>query len=346
MAWNAAVPTDDGLLINAPGQIRANWEAIALGTDSSLLITNAKISASAGIVDTKLATISTAGKVSGAALTSLASIPAGAGTIPLTNIPGTLTNKSADQLDGQEGVYYLALGNATGTLAIANGGTGQDTAQEAIDALLPAQSGNSGKALITDGLNSSWGSISSVQIFTSSGTFTAPTGVTKVYLTMIGAGGGGAGAGGSSRGGGGGAGQLVIDAPYTVIPGNNYTVTINAGGAGGASGSNGVVGGTTVFDSLTMAGGNFGLAGGGGGGAAISPTATSATGGTQTIASGGGFTGSGITGGGGGGSPFGAGANGGAPGSNAAANSGAGGGGGNESQAGGNGGSGIVIVRW
>jgi hypothetical protein len=51
-------------------------------------IVNADISASAGIVDTKLATISTAGKVSGAALTSLSSIPAGAGIIPAANLPG------------------------------------------------------------------------------------------------------------------------------------------------------------------------------------------------------------------------------------------------------------------
>lgn len=160
MAWNAAVPSDDGLLINAPGQIRANWDALALGTDSSLLITNAKISSSAAIVDTKLAQITTAGKVSGAALTSLANIPAGAGTVPLANIPSTLTNKSADQLDGQDGLYYLALGNATGTLALANGGTGQITANAALNALLPTQTGNANKALVTDGSNTSWTTIS------------------------------------------------------------------------------------------------------------------------------------------------------------------------------------------
>ena len=51
-------------------------------------IVNADINASAGIVDTKLAQITTAGKVSGAALTSLASIPAGAGVIPAANLPG------------------------------------------------------------------------------------------------------------------------------------------------------------------------------------------------------------------------------------------------------------------
>ena len=53
----------------------------------NLAITNAEIAAGAAIVDTKLATISTAGKVDGAALTLLANIPAGAGVIPAANVP-------------------------------------------------------------------------------------------------------------------------------------------------------------------------------------------------------------------------------------------------------------------
>lgn len=51
-------------------------------------IVNADISASAAIADTKLAQITTAGKVSGAAITSLSSLPAGAGVIPSANLPG------------------------------------------------------------------------------------------------------------------------------------------------------------------------------------------------------------------------------------------------------------------
>jgi hypothetical protein len=49
-------------------------------------IVNADCSASMGLVDTKLATISTAGKVSGTALTGLASVPSGAGLLPVANI--------------------------------------------------------------------------------------------------------------------------------------------------------------------------------------------------------------------------------------------------------------------
>jgi len=47
----------------------------------------------------------------------------------------------------------------TGTLAIANGGTGQTTANTAFNALAPSQTSNSGKYLTTDGTNSSWASI-------------------------------------------------------------------------------------------------------------------------------------------------------------------------------------------
>ena len=47
------------------------------------------LSPSAALVDTQLAQLTTASKVSGAALTSLASIPSGAGVIPAANLPGS-----------------------------------------------------------------------------------------------------------------------------------------------------------------------------------------------------------------------------------------------------------------
>lgn len=49
--------------------------------------------------------------------------------------------------------------NVTGTVAIANGGTGQTTANTAFNALAPSQTSNSGKYLTTDGTNSSWATI-------------------------------------------------------------------------------------------------------------------------------------------------------------------------------------------
>lgn len=67
-----------------------------------------------------------------------------------------------------------ALGNATGTLAIGNGGTGQTTANAALNALLPAQATNSGKALITNGTDATWTAITSGTV--TSVALTMPTG--------------------------------------------------------------------------------------------------------------------------------------------------------------------------
>jgi hypothetical protein len=54
------------------------------------------------------------------------------------------------------GVLDPAGFNSGGITAIANGGTGATTATTALTALLPSQSGNSNKALITDGSTASW----------------------------------------------------------------------------------------------------------------------------------------------------------------------------------------------
>jgi hypothetical protein len=72
-------------------------------------------------------------------------------TAPVLGTPasGTLTNATDLPI----------VGGTTGTLSIARGGTGQTTAQAAIDALVPTQTSNSGKALVTDGTNVSWGTV-------------------------------------------------------------------------------------------------------------------------------------------------------------------------------------------
>jgi hypothetical protein len=56
--------------------------------------------------------------------------------------------------------YTIDAANLTGTLAIANGGTGQTSASAALNALLPSQTSNANKYLQTDGTNSSWDAIS------------------------------------------------------------------------------------------------------------------------------------------------------------------------------------------
>ena len=62
-------------------------------------------------------------------------------------------------VNGQTGTVVLTQSDISGTVAIANGGTGQTTATAGFNALAPSQTGNSGKYLTTDGTNTSWGTI-------------------------------------------------------------------------------------------------------------------------------------------------------------------------------------------
>lgn len=148
-----------------------------------------------------LSPIATASYTSGLSLFALASTPSGAGMLPLANL---------------------------NTVSVAKGGTGQTTAQAAIDALLPSQTGNSGKALTTDGSNSSWGTfLSSSSLLTSGVALLSTTSVslnangnTQIYTIPSGK-------------------SLILDKVIIVV------------GAGGASASRivsvGVAAGTTAF---------------------------------------------------------------------------------------------------
>ena len=95
------------------------------------------------------------------------------------------------------------------------------------------------------------------QLFTASGTWTAPTGVTRVRVWCVGAGAGGSlytgACGGLAYGGAGGVSVGV----YTVSPGTGYTVTVGAGGAG-VSNTTGGSGGTTSFGGVISATGGSG----------------------------------------------------------------------------------------
>jgi len=93
------------------------------------------------------------------------------------------------------------------------------------------------------------------QSFTSSGTFSVPSGLTSISEVLVVAGGGGGGSanpgGGSRRSGGGGAGGLIYMPEYPVSPGGTITVTVGCGGAGRTdkSGGNGTCGQDSAFGS-------------------------------------------------------------------------------------------------
>lgn len=228
----------------------------------------------------------------------------------------------------------VSVANIVGIVTPAQGGTGQDSsAWTSGDIPYMSSAGVWGHQPFT-----SFATLHGLQYFASSGTFTAPTGITKVFLTMIGGGGGGLdNAGAVANGPGGGA--SVISFPYTVVALSNYTVTVGSGGAHGASPADG---GTTSFDStISVTGGKKGGSTGAGGVGGYN-SATSG-GGTYRIAGG-----NGGTSGGGGGTPFGTGGSfiGSAAGSAATINSGAGGANGDTSFNGSDGAAGFVLVQY
>jgi hypothetical protein len=203
-------------------------------------IDNSNIKSNAAIVDTKLAQITTASKVSGTALTGLASInTATAGIIPITSMDtGTTagklvsldTNAYLKAHDGRQLTNLNASALSSGTIPSAVLDTTTFTNKE---------------------------------FFVSSGTHTTKAGVSLIFLTGCAGGGGGggtAGGVGGKTGSGGSGGEFRIRFPYAVIATTNYNVIVGTGGsAGSLGGGSGGDGGITSFDAHILSCGVGGL---------------------------------------------------------------------------------------
>ena len=189
-----------------------------------------------------------------------------------------------------------------------------------------------------------------VQVFTTSSTFTVPSGITKLWAEVYGGGGGGGATGGGSgtSGGGGGGGGGVSMGFLTVTPSQNITVTVGSGGGAGTAGA------TSTFSTIVASGGRQGgdgsanSGGGGGGGGIGSGGSINQTGGSGGSGSGGGLA-NGYPGGNGGSNTRGGGGNSdraGASNPNGGVFGGGGGGAGSGGSSAGSGGGGGVIVWW
>jgi hypothetical protein len=172
----------------------------------------------------------------------------------------------------------------TGTLPVSNGGTGATTltannvilgnGTSAPTFVAPGTTGNvltSNGTTWTSAAGGAYAGFTTV-IFSSSGSWTPPAGITRAVVICVG---GGGGAGGSSnvntRSGAAGAGGLSY--AYVTSLSGTYTITVGGGGTGVLQG-NGTAGTSSSFGALVTATG-------GGGGSLNGVNGTAGTGSTS-----------------------------------------------------------------
>jgi hypothetical protein len=190
-------------------------------------------------------------------------LPAGNPVVTGTTISSSTTNTTNSDIataltncitrDGQSTPSANLPMNAKKLTGLAAGTSAGDSVRyeqiQYIDGV--ASAGTSGQALLSQGAGSPpvfstiiTGGLVGIQVFTSSGTFTVPAGVTKVKLTVTGGGGGGDTSISSAMGG---AGATAIKY-LSVTPSSTIAITVGAGGSftnqGGTSSA--VYGATTV----------------------------------------------------------------------------------------------------
>ena len=159
-ALNALLPNQSGntgKVLSTDGT-NTSWAADAGGT-----VTSVAVSGGSTGLTTSGGPITGAGTITLAGTLAIASGGTGqttANTALNALLPAQTSNANKYlQTDGTNTSWdavSLSTADITGTLPIANGGTGQTTATTGFNALAPTQTGNTGKFLTTDGTNAAW----------------------------------------------------------------------------------------------------------------------------------------------------------------------------------------------
>ena len=160
---------------------------------------------------------------------------------------------------GGIGGFTLSSGGVTanGTLTV-NDLVIDGTVGGSSSFVLPNPSGQSGRFVTNNGSSMSWGDVNlatgirSMQVWTSNGTWSRPSGVKTIMVTVTGAGGGGSGF--CESGGAGGTAQRQIDVT------NVSSVSVTVGNPGGGTNYSGCGGNgnTSSFGSYCSASGGYG----------------------------------------------------------------------------------------
>ena len=160
---------------------------------------------------------------------------------------------------GGIGGFTLSSGGVTanGTLTV-NDLVIDGTVGGSSSFVLPNPSGQSGRFVTNNGSSLSWGDVNlstgirSMQVWTSNGTWSRPSGVKTIMVTVTGAGGGGSGF--CESGGAGGTAQRQVDVT------NVSSVSVSVGNPGGGTNYSGCggSGNTSSFGSYCSASGGYG----------------------------------------------------------------------------------------
>lgn len=209
--------------------------------------------------------------------------------VPLTASSGLTRVSNAFRLDmagGTCGVAsHISSLSATGTI-ICTEDTSTTTLSVStltVSATSTFNGGNTFSATSTFTGNIISSNFKQQQIFTASTTWTVPTGITTIYVSLIGSGGGGGGSceqvdvGGSNNigasGASGGSGGSAFDMATTTTSGQIITIVIGDAGTGGAGSATTPSAGTSGASSSAA---GFVVSGGGGGQGTVSSCGTNA----------------------------------------------------------------------